>query len=137
MHCFEHSLSKKRDSGFFTCGQLCQFVRTLACRCYLSTNVPDSGDWLSLLEFKPSSIKPLSSRPFLKRIQLENKVAAADKVKAEQEISERSGSRDGLEKATDKIIDLFLLDCSQLCHFPNRVNFGAHSTYNRHRPWIG
>ena len=71
--------------------------------------MPDTNDWPALLDFKVSAIKPLPSRQFLKRIQLEAKVTAAAKIKAEQDISEKSGSREGLEKAIEKIVDNFAL----------------------------
>ena len=109
MSSFERSLSRRRDAGFFLCGQLCQFVRTLASRSLLTASIPDADDWLSLISFEVSAIKPLSSRQFLRRIQLETKVAAGAKIKAEQDISERSGSRDGLDKAIEKVMDNFAL----------------------------
>ena len=49
------------------------------------------------------------SAVFIQRIQLESKVTAAAKIKAEQQISEKSGSREVLEKATEKIVDNFAL----------------------------
>ena len=86
-----------------------RYIRALACRSFLSADVPKAEDWTALLKFEVSSLKPVSSRQFLKRIQLESKVTAGAKIKAEQEISERSGSREGLEKAVEKIVDNFAL----------------------------
>ena len=40
---------------------------------------------------------------------MESKNTAGAKIKAEQEISERSGSQEGLEKAVEKIVDNFAL----------------------------
>ena len=95
--------------GFFLCGHLCHFVRTLASRSLFSTSVPDADDWLFLTSLEVSTVKPLSSREFLRRIQLASKVTTGAKIKAEQVTSERSGSREGLDKATEKIVDNFTL----------------------------
>ena len=86
---FERSLQGRRDSGFFTYGQLNQYVRKLGYRSLLPKFVPREGDWTRLGELQTATLRQLSTEDFLVRLNLRTNLDAAAMSKAERELGER------------------------------------------------
>ena len=82
MSCFERSLRKKRDAGFFVFGQLSRFTQKLCVRCPIDRCVPDSKDWNSLLSIRLDGQQALLPEDFLLRLILSSKLEQALRKKA-------------------------------------------------------
>ena len=106
---FGRSLSGKPDAGFFVFGELASFIRKLAVRCLLSSSVPAELEWTQLVKLKLGVVKRISSRQFLRRLNLESKAAAAASMKASNDSSDRGGTKDSVKKLSDKLLDDFAL----------------------------
>ena len=72
--CFERSLIKRRDSGFFTFGERCRYIRRLCQRALLPKHTPADTDWSGLLQLQLDGVRQLSSRDFLLRLKLKTDI---------------------------------------------------------------
>ena len=91
--CFERSPQGRRDSGFFTFGQLNQYVRKLGYRSLLPKFVSREGGWTHLEELQTATLRQLSTEDFLIRLNLRTDLDAAaksEKVLGGQKTTEAS-----------------------------------------------
>ena len=100
--CFGRPLGGKRDSNFFTCGQLCKFIRKLCCRLVVSSEIPTESVWSELLDFDLPSAVLVTSETFLRRSRLDIQVTAASKVRAEFDLCNSKASKETIELAAAK-----------------------------------
>ena len=87
--CFEHSLSNKRDAGFYVYGQLARFNHKLCVRCQIERCVPQDDDWTGLLSLHIVGQEVLLPDDFLHRLILTSKVEAALRKRAAAEVSNK------------------------------------------------
>ena len=87
--CFKRSLQGRCDFGFFTYGQLNQYVRKLGYRSLLPKFGPREGDWTRLGELQTATHRQLSTEDFLIRLNLRTDLDAAAVAKAERELGEQ------------------------------------------------
>ena len=106
--CFSRSLSGKKDANFFTCSQVCRFVRRLSLRCFVGSSVPKDDNWDELLSLDLLSNPQLSSASFLQRLGFEDKVSLAAKHKAEADVCDKK-SRDAVDKLAAKLKEDFAI----------------------------
>ena len=78
----------RRDSDFFTYGQLNQHVRKLGYRSLLPKFVPREGDWTRLGELQIATLRQLSTEDFLIRLNRRTDLDAAAVAMAERELGE-------------------------------------------------
>ena len=103
---FERSLNKRRDSAFFTCGQLARFLHRLLSRIASATSFPLATDWFALLTHDLDTLVFLPPSDFLKRLKLRGDLDACSRLKAERDTSQKSGSLAIIELAA-KIKETF------------------------------
>ena len=72
--CFTRSLVRRRDSGFFTFGELCRYIRKLCHGSLLPKHNPAETNWSGLLQLQLEGVRQLSSRDFLLRLKLKSDV---------------------------------------------------------------
>ena len=105
--CFERSLIKRRDSGFFTFGELCRYIRRLCQRTLLPKHTPADTDWSGLLQLQLDGVRQLSSRDFLLRLKLKTDIDQACQQKAKKELSSKSDQAQAIEKLAKNIKEMF------------------------------
>ena len=82
---------RRRDSGFFTFGELCRYIRKLCSRAILPKHTPADTDWSGLLQLSLDECRELSSRDFLNRLKLKFDLDGASRTKArKQNIGKKS-----------------------------------------------
>ena len=105
--CFERSLIKRRDSGFFTFGELCRYIRRLCQRALLPKHTPADTDWSGLLQLQLDRVRQLSSRDFLLRLKLKTDIDQAYQQRAKKELNSKSDQSQTIEKLTKDIKEMF------------------------------
>ena len=105
--CFERSLIKRRDSGFFTFGELCRYIRRLCQRALLPKHTPADTDWSGLLQLQLDGARQLSNRDFLVRLKLKTDIDLACQQKAKRELSSKSDQASTVDKLTKNIKETF------------------------------
>ena len=97
---FERSLAGRKDSGFLTFGQLCQFIRKLCYRSLLPAFVPAVTEWSAVLDLSGRELKQLSSPVFIFRLKMKSDLDGACRIKARRDLSDKvPGSLDSLVEA--------------------------------------
>ena len=99
---FTKSLSGRKDSGFFTFGQICRYVRCLAGRNVGTESLPDDKDWHGILVKDLGSCTPLKNSEFLVKLKLVRKLNAAAKQRADKDLSGRKPTEASLTDAVNK-----------------------------------
>ena len=89
---FGRGLSNSADYNFFTFGQLCKFIHRLVSRCASASSFPVVTDWFGLLSFDLGKLSLLPPVDFLKRLKLKTDLVAACRIKAEHDLSQKSGT---------------------------------------------
>ena len=105
--CFSRSLMRRRDSGFFTFGELCRYIRKLCSRSILPKHTPADTDWSGLLQLALDECRELSCRDFLTRLNLKFDLEGASRVKARKDHSGRKNLSSVLESLAEDIRDDF------------------------------
>ena len=100
---FTRSLSGKQDAGFFLYGEVCKYIRKLCCRSILSSSIPAEDKWDDIFGLDLASAPLVLSRVFLKKLGMEARVALASKIKAENEVCDKS-SKANIALLTEQLI---------------------------------
>ena len=74
---FPVNLQHRRDSSFYLCGEVCQFLSLLCSRAYTPDTVTLANAWFLLLQFQTSEATFLDGEEYLVRLRLSHKVSAA------------------------------------------------------------
>ena len=82
-------MSGRRDRGFYTFRQLCQYLLTLARRCASPKCIPSEDQWSEILELDLKRVAALSVSEFITRIKLGTKLDSACKAKAERDVKDK------------------------------------------------
>ena len=82
-------MSGRRDRGFYTFRQLCQYLLTLARRCASPKGIPPEDQWSEILELDLKRVAALSVSEFITRIKLGTKLDSACKAKAERDVKDK------------------------------------------------
>ena len=75
---------RRRDSVFFTFGELSRYIRKLCSRGILPKHTPAETDWSGLLQLPLDECRELSCRDFLTRLKLKYNLEEASRAKAGQ-----------------------------------------------------
>ena len=67
---FPVNLQHRRDSSFYLCGEVCQFLSSLCSRVYTPDTVPLANAWFLLLRFQTSEATFLDGEEYLIRLRL-------------------------------------------------------------------
>ena len=100
---FSKSLSGRKDSGFFTFGQICRYVRCFAGRILETDSLPEEKDWHGILVKDLGSCRPLKNSEFLIKLKLVRKLNTAAKQRADKDLSGRKPTEATLTDAVNKI----------------------------------
>ena len=100
-------MMKHRDSGFFTFGELCRYLRKLCSRAILPKHTPADNDWSGLLQLSLDDCRELSCRDFLSRLKLKFDLEAASEAKAKKENSGKKNLTAILGGLTEAVRDTF------------------------------
>ena len=100
-------MTKRRDSGFFTFGELCRFLRKLCGRTILPKHTPADSDWSGLLQLSLSDCRELSCRDFLSRPKLKFDLEEASRSKAKKDNAGRKNLSSVIESLTETVRDSF------------------------------
>ena len=98
---------KRRDSGFFTFGELCRYLRKLCSRAILPKHTPADNDWSGVLQLSLDDCRELSCRDFLSRLKLKFDLEAASEAKAKKENSGKKNMAAVLSGLTETVRDTF------------------------------
>ena len=82
-------MSGRRDRGFHTFRQLCQYLLTLARRCASPKGIPPEDQWSEILELDLKRVAALSVSEFITRIKLGTKLDSACKAKAGRDVKDK------------------------------------------------
>ena len=94
---------RRRDSGLFTFGEMCRYIRKLCSRAILPKHTPADTDWSGLLQLSLDECRELSSRDFLNRLKLKFDLDGASRAKARKQNSGKKNLNtniDGLAEIT-------------------------------------
>ena len=80
---FSVSLQYRRDSSFYLCVEVSQFLSLLCSRIYTPDTAPLANAWFLLLRFQTSEGTFLPGDEYLIRLKMTNKVSTASKARAE------------------------------------------------------
>ena len=80
---FTVSLQYRRDSSFYLCGEVSQFLSSLCSRIYTPDTAPLANAWFLLLRFQTSEATFLPEDEYLIRLKMASKVTAASRARAE------------------------------------------------------
>ena len=97
-----------RDSGFFTFGQLNNFIRKLCYRSLLPKHSPKETDWTQLPVLRTAELRQLSSRDFLTRLRLKQDLDAASTAKVRRDNSDREGPIPNLSEQVETVKEKFV-----------------------------
>ena len=105
--CFSRSLMRRRDSSFFTFGELCRYIRKLCSRSILPKHTPADTDESSLLQLPLDHCRELSCRDFLARLKLKFNLEEASRAKVRKDYSGKKFLNSVLETLAEEIRDNF------------------------------
>ena len=100
-------MMKRRDSGFFTFGELCRYLRKLCSRAILPKHTPADNDWSGLLQLSLDDCRELSCRDFLSRLKLKFDLEAASEAKAKWKENSGKNLTAVLSGLTEAVRDTF------------------------------
>ena len=104
---FNRGLSKRRDSGFFTFGELCRYLRKLCSRCILPKHTPADTDWSGLLQISLDDCRELSCPDFLSRLKLRFDLEEAARAQVRKDHAGRKNLRSVIDGLTEEVKDAF------------------------------
>ena len=107
IRCFERSLVGHRDAGFFTFGQLNNFVRKLCYRSLLPKHHPKNTDWTQLPILRSAELRQLSTRDFLHRLKLKEDLDGAASSKIKRDYSDKEGPIPNFSKLVEECKEKF------------------------------
>ena len=107
IRCFERSLVGYRDAGFFTFGQLNNFIRKLCYRSLLPKHHPSETDWTQLPILRTAELRQLSSRDFLHRLKLKEDLDGAAESKVKRDHSDKEGPIPNFSKLVEECKEKF------------------------------
>ena len=97
-----------RDSGFFTFGQLNNFVRKLCYRALLPKHLPKDTDWTQLPVLRTADLRQLSSRDFLTRLRLKQDLDAAATAKVKRDHCDQEGPISNMTSLVEEAKEKFV-----------------------------
>ena len=105
--CFSRSLTRRRNSGFFTFGELFRYIRKLCSRAILPKHTPADTDWPGLLQLPLDECRELSCRDFLSRLKLKFDLDGASRAKARKENSGKKNLNTIIDGLAETVMDNF------------------------------
>ena len=117
MASFPVNLQHRRDSSFYFCGEVCQFLSLLCSRAYTPDTVPLANAWFLLLRFQTSEATFLDGEEYLVRVRLSHKVSAASKAKAEGMHFGKKSERPAILATTETVKSDFVKDSQQYIQY--------------------
>ena len=114
---FVVNLQKRRDSSFYLCGEVAQYVYQLCFRCYNPDTVPLENSWFLLLNFQVSEGTFMPVDEFLTRLKMTNKVSKASKQKAEGIHSGKRVEKNVIAKTAGTVKGEFVRDGQSYLQF--------------------
>ena len=99
---FSLSLSGRRDRAFYSFRQLCMYLRKLAKRVVMPSELPQEDDLAKILDLDISKAPALSVTVFLNRTKFGAKLDRACKLKAEVEQHEMNGEKQPISQLKEK-----------------------------------
>ena len=114
---FPVNLQHRRDSSFYLCGEVCQFLSLLCSRAYTPDTVPLANAWFLLLRFQTSEATFLDGQEYLVRLRLSHKVSAASKAKAEGMHFGKKSERPAILATTETVKSDFIKDSQQYIQY--------------------
>ena len=95
---FVPHLTERRDRGFHIYRQLCLYLFKLGRRCIKPKSLPQESDLAGILNVSSSDARALVVTDFIARSKLGQRLDVACKIRAEKELSEKSGNKASLPK---------------------------------------
>ena len=114
---FPVNLQHRRDSSFYLCGEVCQFLSLLCSRVYTPDTVPLANAWFPLLRFQTSEATFLDGEEYLIRLRLSHKVSSASKAKAEGMHFGKKSERPAVLVTTETVKSDFVKDSQQYIQY--------------------
>ena len=114
---FPVNLQHRRDSSFYLCGEVCQFLSLLCSRVYTPDTVPLANAWFLLLRFQTSEATFLDGEEYLIRLRLSHKVSSASKAKAEGMHFGKKSERPAILVTTETVKSDFVKDSQQYIQY--------------------
>ena len=114
---FPVNLQHRRDSSFYLCGEVCQFLSSLCSRVYTPDTVPLANAWFLLLRFQTSEATFLDGEEYLIRLRLSHKVSSASKAKAEGMHFGKKSERPAILATTETVKSDFVKDSQQYIQY--------------------
>ena len=114
---FPANLQHRRDSSFYLCGEVCQFLSLLCSRVYTPDTVPLANAWFLLLRFQTSEATFLDGEEYLIRLRLSHKVSSASKAKAEGMHFGKKSERPAILVTTKTVKSDFVKDSQQYIQY--------------------
>ena len=114
---FPVNLQHRRDSSFYLCGEVCQFLSLLCSRVYTPDTVPLANAWFLLLRFQTSEATFLDGEEYLIRLRLSHKVSSASKAKAEGMHFGKKSERPAILVTTETVKSDFVKDGQQYIQY--------------------
>ena len=104
---FSLSLSGRRDRAFCSFRQLCMYLRKLAKRVVMPSELPQEDNLAKILDLDISKAPALSVTVFLNRTKFGTKLDRACKLKAEVEQPEMKGEKQPISELKEKAKEEF------------------------------
>ena len=114
---FPVNFQQRRDSSFYLCGEVCQFLSLLCSLAYTPDTVPLANAWFLLLRFQTSEATFLDGEEYLVRLRLFHKVSAASKAKAEGMHFGKKPERPAILATTETVKSDFVKDSQQYIQY--------------------
>ena len=114
---FPVNLQHRRDSSFYLCGEVCQFLSLPCSRVYTPDTVPLANAWFLLLRFQTSEATFLDGEEYLIRMRLSHKVSSASKAKAEGMHFGKKSERPAILVTTETVKSDFVKDSQQYIQY--------------------
>ena len=114
---FSVSLQYRRDSSFYLCGEVSQFLSLLCSRIYTPDTAPLANAWFLLLRFQTSEGTFLPGDEYLIRLKMASKVSAASKARAEGLHFGKKTERSAILATAETVKADFVKDSQQYMQF--------------------
>ena len=112
---FVPHLVERRDRGFHIYRQLCLYLFKLGRRCIKPKSLPQESDIAGILSVSSFDARAPAITDFIARSKLGQRLDVACKIKAEKELSEKSGIKASLPKLVKEHKEEFGRIRMQLC----------------------
>ena len=114
---FTVSLQYRRDSSFYLCGEVSQFLSSLCSRIYTPDTAPLANAWFLLLRFQTSEATFLPEDEYLIRLKMVSKVTAASRARAEGVHFGKKTERSAILATAETEKTSFIKDSQQYMQF--------------------